>query len=242
MPIVPTSLNGSYPATLLRPLPGFDGDGGVHQADMLAVASYERLRRDMLAAGQGDLVPSSGWSCYRTRADQQRMRDQGLTTVAVGKSIHGEAMGKAAVDFKGISAGDTPSRRRHAWLTANAGRYGWYQPRWAVTGISGIQAPEPWHWEYDSAMDTRPRPPAPPVVTEPEPQPEPEPDTEANLMRLIQRGGSAGTVVLLEGGGTYIVLSPRSSGPAYIEMMGAPQSLDPEVFDKVLAILVERTV
>lgn len=34
---------------------------------------------------------------------------------------------------------------QHAWMKANAGRFGWKHPSWAQIGGS---KPEPWHWEY----------------------------------------------------------------------------------------------
>jgi hypothetical protein len=201
MAIVPSSKNGTYSSVLLGQLPGVNGNGTAHMADKLAVDSYNRLRRDMLAAGQGDLIPSSGYSCYRSIAQQRLMLAQNLTKVQPGKSIHGEAGGKAAVDFKDITSG-TAGLRRHAWLVKNAGRYGWYQPRWAVTGISGVQAPEPWHWEYDAAMDRRPQPPVKPKPPQPKPPiiPKPLPPVPVNLkgntMFVTIKGRSAWRLIV----------------------------------------------
>jgi hypothetical protein len=141
---VVTATNGRKPASSLAAMPGRNGDGTQQTAERGAVASYGRLRRDMLAAGMGDLLPSNGFSCYRTLAAQQHMRNIGLTTIAVGRSIHGEAL---AVDYASLGGF---AGARHRWLRANAGRYGWAQPGWAQQGGS---LPEPWHWEYTASRD-----------------------------------------------------------------------------------------
>jgi hypothetical protein len=139
--------NGKAPASALSPLPGTNGDGSPHTAPHVTAASYARLRSAMLAAGLGDLVPSSGWSCYRDRAAQQHMRDIGLSTVPVGQSIHGEWTYGSAVDFANLGGFGAA---RHNWLRANGAGFGWYQPGWAQAGGS---LPESWHWEYDQRGD-----------------------------------------------------------------------------------------
>lgn len=146
MPIVPSALNGNFPSLFMATMPGSNGDGSPHIADRLAVQSYWRLSQMFRDAGMGWLLPSDGWSCYRTRADQAHMRNLGLTTIPVGQSIHGEAGGKAAVDYAGLPFGSA----RHNWMKVNAGQHGWYQPSWAQVGGS---LPESWHWEYDSRSD-----------------------------------------------------------------------------------------
>jgi hypothetical protein len=160
--ILPTAINGKVPTAALSPMPGVNGNGSPHLTDNLAAQSYARLRRDFTAAGLGDLLPSEGWSCYRSLADQAHMRALGLTTVPVGQSIHGEAIGRAAVDFGGVPFGSS----RHNWLKAHGSAYGWSQPLWARQSGSN---PESWHWEYDTANDTRPGPPpiVPPVTVPP---------------------------------------------------------------------------
>jgi hypothetical protein len=142
-----TSSNGEAPASALSTLPGHNGDGAPHTAPHVTAQSYARIRAGMQGAGLGDLLPSDGWSCYRTLADQQHMRDLELTTAAVGTSIHGEWSVGSAVDFTGLGGFGAP---RHEWLRHNGGGHGWYQPGWAQAGGS---LPEPWHWEYDSRND-----------------------------------------------------------------------------------------
>lgn len=168
MAIVPSALNGRFPSAFFSVLPGKDGRGDPHIADRLAVESYWRLSRDFEAARNGLLIPSDGFSCYRTLDDQKYMRLNGYTTIPVGKSIHGEAGGKAAVDFAGLPF----DSKRHNWMKANAGRYGWEQPAWAQEGGS---LPESWHWEYDSRKDQAPGPKPDPTPT-PTPEPVPEED------------------------------------------------------------------
>lgn len=182
--IVPTSVNGKVPSAFLAALPGANGDGSPHTADRLAVSSYERLRRDLAAAGHGDLVPSPGWSCYRSLAAQALMRAQGLTTLPPGRSIHGEALGVAAVDFLDMAGS------RLSWMRKNAGRYGWTQPAWAVNGLPSIgQKPEPWHWEYTSTQDTQPGPP--PAPEKPTTTPQPEDEDMPTLVAIYFDKGSA---------------------------------------------------
>jgi hypothetical protein len=162
--IVPTAVNGRIDEGLLSELPGYDGDLTPHRADFLAAAAYYRMRPVFKAAGLGDLHPSNGYSCYRTLADQVHMRAIGLTTVPVGKSIHGEAK---AIDFQDVPFGSA----RHNWLKAHGAEFGFYQPPWAQRGGS---LPESWHWEYDADLDSSTPPPDPAPVHKPEPVPEPE--------------------------------------------------------------------
>ena len=57
-----------------------------------------------------------------------------------GTSNHGSGF---AVDLcGGIESFGT---KAHAWMKANAGRYGWNHPGWAEPRGS---SPEPWHWEW----------------------------------------------------------------------------------------------
>ena len=78
---------------------------------------------------------------YRSYSEQVSVyhRKPGLAAVP-GTSEHG--WGKA-VDFcGGIESTGTPE---HAWMQANAGRFGWYHPDWAEPSGS---RPEAWHWEF----------------------------------------------------------------------------------------------
>lgn len=110
-----------------------------------AADGYARLDAAMRRAGQGALTMSTGLSGYRTLAEQQHMRNLGLTTIAVGRSPHGEGL---AADWQGLGG---LNGTRYRWLRANAGPFGWFHPAWAQAG--GVN-PSPHHWEYDPRRDT----------------------------------------------------------------------------------------
>lgn len=57
-----------------------------------------------------------------------------------GTSNHGWGL---AVDLCG--GVDKFATAQHAWMKANAARFGWVHPHWAEAGGS---RPEPWHWEF----------------------------------------------------------------------------------------------
>ena len=78
---------------------------------------------------------------YRDLATQQRLfaEKPGLAAVP-GTSNHGWGV---AVDLCGGI--ESFSSSKHAWMKANAGRFGWVHPSWARQG-GGRE--EPWHWEY----------------------------------------------------------------------------------------------
>ena len=147
MTISVSANNGQAPASALTAMPGRNGDGSQQMSPLSTAASYSRMRASMQAAGMGDLLPTSGWSCYRDRAAQQHMRNIGLTTIPVGQSIHGEWTWGSAVDFANLGGFGAA---RHNWLRNNAAGFGWYQPGWAQQNGS---LPEPWHWEYDQRGD-----------------------------------------------------------------------------------------
>ena len=78
---------------------------------------------------------------YRSYAQQVRTYAKKPVLGAVpGTSNHGWGL---AVDLcGGIQSYSSP---KHAWMVANAGRFGWHLPGWARAGGS---KPEPWHWEF----------------------------------------------------------------------------------------------
>lgn len=127
----------------------------------------------MRAAGQGALTLSAGLSGYRTLAEQQHMRNLGLTTIAVGRSPHGEGY---AADFQGLGG---LNGARYRWLRNNAGPFGWFHPAWAQAG--GVN-PSAHHWEYDARRDTGAGPAPAPT---PEPEPEPLWESDMFLMRIV---------------------------------------------------------
>lgn len=91
---------------------------------------------------------------YRSYAKQVAMLAQyGYPRAAMpGTSNHGWAI---AADL-GCGVG-TFGNARHDWFTANAPKYNWAQPSWAVQGGSN---PEAWHWQYFGTY-TGPTVPAP---------------------------------------------------------------------------------
>lgn len=131
--------------------------------------AYVRLDAFMRQQGHGALTLSAGLSGYRTLADQQHMRNLGLTRIAVGRSPHGEGL---AADFQALG-GLTGARYR--WMRNNAGPFGWFHPTWAQAGGSN---PSPHHWEYDQRRDNGNG--APPVT------PPPPAETEDEAMMVIQ--------------------------------------------------------
>lgn len=116
------------------------------------------------------------------------VRKPGTAAAAVpGTSNHGWGLALDLAD--GVNNGRGPA---WDWLQKNAARFGWHNPPWATQA----RFFEPWHWEYDPALD-RSKPTAGKQqinITEPEPEPEEEePD-----MHVIHANG--GRYALVSGG------------------------------------------
>ena len=79
---------------------------------------------------------------YRTLAGQYAAKaTRGGFAAQPGTSMHGWGL---AVDLCGGSGvAGTPT---YTWLRANAPRYGWDNPSWALPTGTGPR--EPWHWEF----------------------------------------------------------------------------------------------
>jgi LAS superfamily LD-carboxypeptidase LdcB len=103
---------------------------GQHRLWGPAAESFMAMRADAAAAG----VPISITDSYRSFAEQVDLAERkGLTkngglAATPGLSEHGWGL---AIDADVDRAG-------FAWLTKNAGRYGWVMP----------MTREPWHWEF----------------------------------------------------------------------------------------------
>ena len=104
--------------------------------------------RQMLSGAAHAGVTITPSSCYRDYAGQVAAREswcaRGACHMAAvpGTSNHG--WGKA-VDFREGAQLMTYDSPGYAWLVANAGIYGWIQPK----GMKqGGPVPEPWHWEW----------------------------------------------------------------------------------------------
>lgn len=126
--------NGRLPDKVLCALPGAEDER--LRAD--AALAFVRLAAAYQAAWGEPICLTDG---YRTLGEQQQLRRiKPRLAARPGSSEHGWGL---AVD---LSCGVQSFRsERHAWMVANAGKYGWFLPEWAQRGGA---RPEPWHWEY----------------------------------------------------------------------------------------------
>ncbi|MAL05261.1 MAG: hypothetical protein CMH36_00110 [Microbacterium sp.] len=149
--------NPAYePANGTAPGPwGGYSNGRVDESQLSPIpwAPEERLRTDAtrsLTALNAAFRQAFGYDLplndtYRDYDDQVEAKAiYGDEAAAPGTSNHGWAL---AIDVgtythMRISYGSAT----YAWLTANAGRYGWVNPPWAGQGGDGPD--EAWHWEY----------------------------------------------------------------------------------------------
>lgn len=126
--------NGRIPDRLLAPV----GNTGLLMQEHAAAAMEA-----MLAAAKADGVVLTIGNSYRTYAKQVEMRRRyeagdGALAADPGTSNHGWGL---AVDFN-----ITPEN--HAWLAANAAKFGYSNPFGSHYG-----ALENWHWEYGQSGD-----------------------------------------------------------------------------------------
>lgn len=126
--------NGQIPASVLCGLSWAPGE----QLRCDAAAALEDLNGAFRAAFGRNLDLTDG---YRSYAEQVSVAaSRGALAAVPGTSNHG--LGQA-VDLSGGI--ESFGSAEHAWMVANAGRYGWEHPAWAPAGGS---KPEAWHWEY----------------------------------------------------------------------------------------------
>lgn len=106
-----------------------------------AAAELENLNAAFRKAFGRNLDVTDG---YRSYAEQLSVAaTKGGLAAVPGTSNHGWGQ---AVDLSGgIESFGTAE---HAWMVANAGKYGWKHPAWAQAGGS---KPEAWHWEYGTS-------------------------------------------------------------------------------------------
>jgi hypothetical protein len=125
--------NGLIPPSALCPL----GVAG-HALRCDAAAAW----RAMSAAYRSAYgTPMCITDSYRGYASQVRLYGEKPALAAIpGTSNHGWGL---AVDLCGGI--DSYGSAQYAWMTANAGRFGFVHPTWADPG-NGRE--EPWHWEY----------------------------------------------------------------------------------------------
>ncbi len=128
--------HGQIPASVLCDL-GWASD----QLRCDAAAELENLNKAFRAEFGRNLDVVDG---YRSYADQVSVAaSKGGLAAVPGTSNHGWGQ---AVDLSGgIQSFGTAE---HAWMVANAGKYGWKHPAWAQAGGS---KPEAWHWEYGTS-------------------------------------------------------------------------------------------
>jgi hypothetical protein len=134
---------GPYPS---GPWGGY-ADGFIPSSQLCLIAGGGRLRPDAAAAfdkmsqayakvfGSNICVTDS----YRSYTEQVKVFRQRPSLAAVpGTSNHGWGL---ALD---LGCGVQSSRSaQYRWLVANAGRFGWVHPTWAMHDPF-----EPWHWEF----------------------------------------------------------------------------------------------
>lgn len=126
--------NGMIPVSALCPLTGAPGHALRCDAASAWNAMAAAYKRDL---GSALCITDS----YRTYQSQVTLYGQKPSLAAIpGTSNHGWAM---ATDLcGGIESWGT---REHEWMVANAPKFGWIHPDWAVQG-GGRE--EPWHWEF----------------------------------------------------------------------------------------------
>ncbi len=142
-PVYPPSFDGvrawgGYPNGLIPPSAMCPLGVAGHSLRCDAAAAYRAMSAAFASAfGTPICITDS----YRTYASQVRLYGEKPALAAVpGTSNHGWGL---AVDLcGGIERFGTA---QYAWMTANAGRFGFLHPTWADPG-NGRE--EPWHWEY----------------------------------------------------------------------------------------------
>jgi hypothetical protein len=126
--------NGQIPRSALCPLWGAEWQ--VLRAD--AAATFNALSQAYAARFGRPICVTDSYRTLEMQVDVHR-RKPNMTAVP-GTSNHGWG---TAVDLcDGVNRFDSPT---HAWMQANAPRFGWFHPGWARAGST---RPEPWHWEF----------------------------------------------------------------------------------------------
>ena len=129
---------GGYPNGLIPPSAMCPLGAAGHSLRCDAAAAYRAMSAAFASAfGTPICITDS----YRTYASQVTLYGQKPALAAVpGTSNHGWGL---AVDLCGGM--ETFGTAQYAWMTANAGRFGFLHPTWADPGRG---REEPWHWEY----------------------------------------------------------------------------------------------
>lgn len=126
--------NGRIPAVAMCPLKSAPG----HMLRCDAARAFDSLSA---AFKQSFGRPISVTDSYRTYEQQVILkRRKGRMAATPGRSNHGWGL---AVDLGGGI--NMFGAKEHAWMRANAPKFGWDHPMWARQNGS---LPEPWHWEF----------------------------------------------------------------------------------------------
>lgn len=118
--------------------------GNGHRLRPDAVAAFVALSEAYANAGGGALIEcvTDSYRSYELQVDLKLRKP--VLAARPGTSNHGWGV---AVDF--ACDMDSYSSTLYAWLTDHGPTFGWTNPAWALqTGSK----PEPWHWEFDSAL------------------------------------------------------------------------------------------
>jgi len=130
--------NGRIPESQLVPIPWASGEHLRPDAVQALVAMNAAFRQTF----GYDLPINDSYRDYASQVEAKRI--YGDEAAPPGTSNHGWAM---AIDIGTYThARISYDSATYAWLSANAGRYGWVNPPWAVQGGSGPH--EAWHWEF----------------------------------------------------------------------------------------------
>ena len=140
--------NGYIPESALCPIPWQTVD----HLRCDAAAKFVALNALYKAKYGANICVNDAYRSYAKQVEMLKL--YGYPRAAMpGTSNHGWAI---ALDL-GCGVGIFGDAR-YVWFTANAPKYGFAQPTWALKGGSN---PEAWHWQYFGAYT----PPAPPTTT-----------------------------------------------------------------------------
>lgn len=126
--------NGRIPASAMCRLSTAPG----HMLRCDAQAAFDRMSHAYEARFKTQISVTDSYRDYATQVILKRRK--GRMAATPGTSNHGWAL---AVDLGGGI--NSFGSAQHAWMRANAPKFGWIHPGWArQTG----SLPEPWHWEF----------------------------------------------------------------------------------------------
>lgn len=142
-----TYKNGEMPDDKMRYLTNWKNYVGANSSDNGRLRMYNKaaLAVDrLLVAAEKDGIRFKVNSCYRTIADQEKIkRDYGKLAATPGRSNHGFGL---AIDFAfPVASKLNPSTKQYQWLIKNAAKYGFNRLPYSPKHPESWEA---WHWEY----------------------------------------------------------------------------------------------